>query len=664
MAESPRLPSPGGTARSPGGVVRSLGRAVRRAAGRPDPRPLAVGVTASWAALAPSLVPRRWWMTGLSVAFTAPAAALNARLVIRAARGARRLPPLRPSSAPGPADPLRIPLLSPRPPMRTAATGAALLVAASGAVLAGETRRQRDLAHRVRMRPESDLQQVLGYLAGGAGWVALELVVRLSRRLRLRTIRTVAARIPSLPGPLVTVAVTLLILRADRWLLERLLRRLDEHSVVGSFAGLGSGPRPSEPERSGSLASYEPFLTMGLHGRRFVTQGPRAVRISEVWERLRETGDLSAVPAGIGTVPGDIGTVPEDAAFADPTGEADAAAASGPGAGLGDGSIRGTVREPIRVFIGRLGHPDPREAAEAAVAELERTGAFDRRAILLATGTGSGWVPPWQAAAFEHLLRGDCAVVSAQYSFAGSWLAFLIHRSAAVELSLALRRAVRARLDAMPASERPLLYATGESLGAYGGLGAYGSAGAMLRRLDGAVWTGTPRAARILAELLRTRRRGSPEVRPVHGTGRHFRFVGGPQDLWAAPDGLEYGSWSRPRVVFAQHPSDPVVWWSPALVWHRPDWLREPLGRGVSPGLRWRPFITFAQLTVDMPRSVDMPGGYGHSYHGEVVHYWNAVLGTGLSARACEEIAAAIAADLAPAGGSLPISDVSARILS
>ncbi|WP_363316567.1 alpha/beta-hydrolase family protein [Brevibacterium sp.] len=239
-----------------------------------------------------------------------------------------------------------------------------------------------------------------------------------------------------------------------------------------------------------------------------------------------------------------------------------------------------------------------------------------------------------------------------------------MHRSAAVELSLALRRAVHARLDAMPASERPLLYATGESLGAYGGLGAYGSAGAMLRRLDGAVWTGTPRAARILAELLRTRRRGSPEVRPVHGTGRHFRFVGGPQDLWAAPDGLEYGSWSRPRVVFAQHPSDPVVWWSPALVWHRPDWLREPLGRGVSPALRWRPFITFAQLTVDMPRSVDMPGGYGHSYHGEVVHYWNAVLGTGLSARACEEIAAAIAADLAPAGGSLPISDVSARILS
>ena len=105
-----------------------------------------------------------------------------------------------------------------------------------------------------------------------------------------------------------------------------------------------------------------------------------------------------------------------------------------------------------------------------------------------------------------------------------------------------------------------------------------------------------------------------------------------------------------------------MVWWDPSVLLQRPDWLREPRATDVSPGVRWRPFATFWQLTADMPRSVELPGGRGHSYHGETVHYWNAVLGTGLSAEDCDEIARAISIDLAPLTGALPITDTGARM--
>src|SRR5699024_2935320 len=223
-------------------------------------------------------------------------------------------------------------------------------------------------------------------------------------------------------------------------------------------------------------------------------------------------------------------------------------------------------------------------------------------------------------------------------------------------------RGIARRLREQPPERGPWLCASGESLGAFGGHGAFRTSGAMLRGLDGAVWTGTPRTTGILRRILRDRRHGSPEVRPVYGTGRHIRIVARPEHLEQAPAGFAYSHWAHPRIVYAQHASDPVVWWDPTVLLRRPDWLREPRGEGVASGVRFRPFATFWQLTADMPRSVELPGGHGHSYHGETVHYWNAVLGTGLSAAQCDEIARAIGIDLAPKSGSLPITDTGARL--
>ena len=80
--------------------------------------------------------------------------------------------------------------------------------------------------------------------------------------------------------------------------------------------------------------------------------------------------------------------------------------------------------------------------------------------------------------------------------------------------------------------------------------------------------------------LTAARHTGSPEVAPVVNNGRRVRFVNEPSDLRTDLYGRELGPWGFPRIVYAQHPSDPVVWWNNKLIWTQPDWLRERAGRG------------------------------------------------------------------------------------
>ena len=40
----------------------------------------------------------------------------------------------------------------------------------------------------------------------------------------------------------------------------------------------------------------------------------------------------------------------------------------------------------------------------------------------------------------------------------------------------------------------------------------------------------------------------------------------------------------------------------------------------------WIPFITFWQVTADLPFSTGVPPGHGHTYTSEYVDGWNAVL--------------------------------------
>jgi uncharacterized membrane protein len=40
----------------------------------------------------------------------------------------------------------------------------------------------------------------------------------------------------------------------------------------------------------------------------------------------------------------------------------------------------------------------------------------------------------------------------------------------------------------------------------------------------------------------------------------------------------------------------------------------------------WLPFVTFWQVTADLPFSTEVPAGHGHKYTAEYVDGWNAVM--------------------------------------
>ena len=330
--------------------------------------------------------------------------------------------------------------------------------------------------------------------------------------------------------------------------------------------------KPFVPERSASPASPVTWESVGGQGRVFLGRGPSRLDIAQV------TG--------------------------------------------------GEAMEPIRVYSGMpTGGAGIEQAAATVVAELRRTGAFDRAVILIAASTGSGWVDEWQVQPLEFLTRGNCATASLQYSYVPSALNWLTGLEPAQEASAALFRAVRAELDTMDEADRPALFVCGESLGAFASQSVFSSVEDALSQVDGALWVGTPAFTPMHTELTSARHRGSPEVAPVVYNGRRVRFVNEPSDLRTDLYGRELGPWGFPRFVYAQHASDPVVWWNRKLLWTQPDWLRERAGRDVSPFVEFTRFVTFIQVLADLPVAGTAPGGHGHTYNEELIPLWRAILG-------------------------------------
>ena len=287
-----------------------------------------------------------------------------------------------------------------------------------------------------------------------------------------------------------------------------------------------------------------------------------------------------------------------------------------------------SAMEPIRVYAGMPEEGQSlQSAADLVVEELHRTGAFDRAVILIATSTGSGWVDEWQVQPLEYLTLGKCATASMQYSFVPSSINFLTDLDVSEEAAVILFETIRRAVDEIPEDRRPALFVCGESLGAYASQHVFSGIVDVLSRTDGALWVGTPAFTPMHAELTAIRHRGSPEVAPVVANGRHVRFVNVAENLWADVYGRELGDWNYPRVVYAQHPSDPVVWWNSELVWHKPDWISEKVDGDVSPHMQYTRGATYIQVLVDMPVAGTAPGGHGHTYHEELIPLWEAILG-------------------------------------
>src|SRR5699024_12851899 len=73
--------------------------------------------------------------------------------------------------------------------------------------------------------------------------------------------------------------------------------------------------------------------------------------------------------------------------------------------------------EPIRVYAAKSGTRTLEDTVDAVVAELDRTGAWDREVLVLFTGTGTVWLQEWSLSAIELLTAGGCVTASIQYSY-------------------------------------------------------------------------------------------------------------------------------------------------------------------------------------------------------------------------------------------------------
>jgi len=277
--------------------------------------------------------------------------------------------------------------------------------------------------------------------------------------------------------------------------------------------------------------------------------------------------------------------------------------------------------EPIRAYAGLASAADVGSRAALAVQDLQREGGFQRKNLLVVTTTGSGWVDPALADSFEYLSSGDSAIVAIQYSYLPSWISYLVDQSKAREAGAALFDAVYGRWSQLPPGQRPRLFVAGESLGSFGGEAAFsGEYGLSLTA--GTLFAGPPNFNTLFREFSDHRDPGSPEVQPVFQDGRIVRFADDPS-TGIPPVGQP---WQGSRVLYMMHPSDPVVWWSPHLIFSEPSWISQPPGQDVLAGMFWMPLVTFWQVTADLPFSADVPAGHGHHYTAEYVDGWNAVM--------------------------------------
>ena len=278
--------------------------------------------------------------------------------------------------------------------------------------------------------------------------------------------------------------------------------------------------------------------------------------------------------------------------------------------------------EPIRIYAGLASAPDAEARAALAVRDLERAGGFQRKNLLVVTTTGSGWVDPALSDTFEYLSGGDSAIVALQYSYLPSWISYLVDQSKAREAGQALFDAVYGAWSQLPQDQRPRLYVAGESLGSFGGEAAFSGEYSLANLTSGALFVGPPNFNTLFRQFSDNRDPGSPEVQPVYQDGRIVRFVNDPT-TGIPPNGQP---WEGSRVLYMMHPSDPIVWWSPHLIFSEPDWISEPPGSDVLKGMFWMPFVTFWQVTADLPFATGVPGGHGHKYTSEYVDGFNAIM--------------------------------------
>jgi len=305
---------------------------------------------------------------------------------------------------------------------------------------------------------------------------------------------------------------------------------------------------PGTTHRTGGPGSLVPWSRLGRQGRRFVTNVP--------------------TPEDINTI---MGT---------------------------DGAI-----EPVRVFVGYDGARTVEGRVALALAELKRTGAYERKLMIVSAPAGTGYVNTLPMEVADYTMHGDVASVAVQYARLPSLLA--LHQTpVGAEAHRLLLEGIATVVAEMPADDRPTVVVYGESLGAWAGQDAF--IGDELEQLDDlgvekALWVGTPYYSKFRNEALADEALTSGLVEEVNAI----------EDLVASP--------SQRRVTLLTHYNDPINLINATMFLSEPSWLTEsPRKPGVPKDQEWVPMLTALQSMVDAVNATNpIPGVFratGHDY--------------------------------------------------
>jgi uncharacterized membrane protein len=285
----------------------------------------------------------------------------------------------------------------------------------------------------------------------------------------------------------------------------------------------------------------------------------------------------------------------------------------------------GGAMEPIRAYVGLKSADTLQGRADLLLEELKRSGAFDRKALVVTTTTGTGFLDPNGVDPVDYIFNGDDAIAGVQYSYLPSWISLLADQQAVKETSRVVFDTIHQYWSTLPEDSRPQLYLYGLSLGSYGVESVLNTVNVINEPINGAFMSGPPFVNDLHTEIVTGRDPSSPEWLPVYGDGRTVRFT--------AEEGFADtpGPWGPTRIVYLQHGSDPVVNFSPSLAWEVPNWLtdgnRPP---DVSPRMGWFPLVTMWQVALDLPGAGNVPWGFGHMYSKTAnVESWVAVTNPG-----------------------------------
>jgi uncharacterized membrane protein len=222
---------------------------------------------------------------------------------------------------------------------------------------------------------------------------------------------------------------------------------------------------------------------------------------------------------------------------------------------------------------------------------------------------------------------GDTAIVSVQYAYLPSWVAFLLDTESPPELGTALFEAVHDAWAARPADARPALVVYGESLGSFGGEAPFAADGVgpsiddMTERADALLWVGPTRGNPVYGQVVDDRDPGSPSWRPAFEAVPSLRVASSVEELTEEGD-----AWDRPRVLYLHHATDAIGTWRWSNIWSDPGWADDPPADDVLEEVRWVPLVSFVQETFDLMNGFSAAPGHGHDYRDAFVDAWAAVV--------------------------------------